>query len=236
MNNNNKIAGIIGGLGPFATVYFLDMITKLTKATCDQEHVDMIITNIASTPDRTSFLLKSNKQDPRPSLINAAKKLESSCANFIVMTCNTAHNFYNEIQKEINIPFFNIIEETVKYAKEHNFKKVCILATKGTLDGQLYQDMCRKYDLDFLVPSQTQQDTIMSFIYDYIKKGIKVPIADFNNFISTEFNNQCDGFILGCTELSLLKQDYNLDSTTFIDSLEVLARKTILESDKEVIA
>lgn len=228
----NKTAGIIGGLGPIATLYFFDMITKHTDAICDQEHVDMIITNISSTPDRTSFLLDNSKENPTYDLINAAKKLENSGVDFLVMTCNTAHYFYDDIKRNINIPFFNILEETVLYTKSKGHKRICILGTTGSLNANLYQSMCKKYNLDFITPNEQQQEEVMNIIYNYIKKGVELPPNLFNNLIS-QFEGMCDGFILGCTELSILKNDYNLSDDLFIDSLKVLAQKTILESGKK---
>lgn len=228
-----KVAGIIGGLGPIATLYFFDMVTKYTDATCDQEHVDMIISNISSTPDRTSFLLDNSNENPTNALITAAKNLEMSGADFLVLTCNTAHYFYEDIKSNINIPFFNILDETVLHVKKQGIKKVCILATDGTINSQLYQDVCKKHNVDFITPNPRQQKIVMDIIYNYIKKGIELPPNFFNDFIS-EFSGMCDGFILGCTELSILKNNYNLSDDTFIDSLKVLAHKTIQESGKKI--
>lgn len=225
--NFNKTAGVIGGLGPMATVYFFNMVVELTDSSNDQEHVDMLISNKATTPDRTDFIIGKSNLNPAPVLNKEALKLQNAGADFLVMTCNTAHYFYDEITKGLDIPFINIIEETVLHAKSKGFKKLCILATTGNIQSELYQSMCKKHGLDFLIPNEQQQEVVMDLIYGHIKKGITPNINSFNSLIYDFKKNQCDGAILGCTELSILKNDFNLCENFFIDSLEVLARKTI---------
>lgn len=231
----SKTAGVIGGLGPMATVYFFNMVVNLTDSNSDQEHVDMLISNKATTPDRTDFIIGKSNLNPAPVLHKEALKLQDAGADFLVMTCNTAHYFYDEITKGIDIPFINIVEETVLHAKNRGFKKLCILATTGNIQSELYQSMCKKHGIDFLVPNEQQQEVVMDLIYGHIKKGITPNIATFNSLIYDFKKKQCDGAILGCTELSILKNDFNLCEDFFIDSLEVLARKTIELSGKKSI-
>ena len=123
----NKTVGVLGGLGPMASVYFYEMVVNMTDAKTDQEHVDMIITNRATTPDRTAFIVGESDEDPSKVLIDDAKKLENYGVDFIAMTCNTAHYFYNKIANSINIPMLNIVEETIKHAKATNHKKLGFL-------------------------------------------------------------------------------------------------------------
>lgn len=230
----NKTVGVLGGLGPQATVYFTDMIVNLTKASCDQEHVDMIICNRATTPDRTDYIVGNSTENPANSLIQDAIKLEKFGADFVVLTCNTAHYFYKSICSKINIPFINIIEETVTYSKSKGYKKIGILATTGNINTKLYQNMCRMHGVEFVLPTTDLQNDIMNIIYG-IKAGNPADMTKFNNIIDFFKLNNCDGVILGCTELSILKKDNNLFSTFYIDSLEVLARKTISLAGKETI-
>ena len=223
----NKTVGVIGGLGPMATVYFYDMIVRLTDAKSDQEHIDMIITNRATTPDRTNYIIGKSPNSPVEVLIKDAKKLEQYGTDFLVITCNTAHYFYGKIAGSVNIPVLNIIEETVKYAKQKGHKKLGILATTGNIQTKLYQNMCEKYDIDYLVLDNEKQQYIMDIIYKDIKSGKSANMDKFNIVIQHLKENNCDGAILGCTELSILKNDNDLDNEFYIDSLEVLARKTI---------
>ena len=106
---NTKTVGVIGGLGPMATVYFYDMVVRLTDAKTDQEHIDMVIANRATTPDRTDYIIGKSDVSPVDLLKKDAKRLEAFGSDFIVITCNTAHFFYNEISEEVSIPVLNII-------------------------------------------------------------------------------------------------------------------------------
>ena len=230
----NTTVGVLGGLGPMASVYFYEMVVNMTDAKTDQEHVDMIITNRATTPDRTAFIVGDSNEDPSNVLVDDAKKLEKYGVDFIVMTCNTAHYFYEKIAKSINIPLVNIVEETIKHAKATNHKKLGILATTGNVQTNLYQDMCKKYDIEFLVLDKNRQSKIMEIIYDDIKSGKPGNMDKFNSIVDYLKENNCDGVILGCTELSILKNNNNLNRDFYIDSLEVLARETIVRSGRKL--
>lgn len=230
----NTTVGVLGGLGPMASVYFYEMVVNMTDAKTDQEHVDMIITNRATTPDRTAFIVGNSNEDPSNILIEDAKKLEKYGVDFIVMTCNTAHYFYEKIVKNVNIPLVNIVEETIKHAKATNHKKLGILATTGNIKTSLYQNMCEKYDIEYLVLDEKRQSQIMEIIYDDIKSGKPANMEKFNSIVDYLKLNNCDGVILGCTELSILKNDNKLDGNFYIDSLEVLARETIVRSGRKL--
>ena len=231
----SKTVGVIGGLGPMATVYFYDMIVRLTDAKVDQEHIDMIIANRATTPDRTDYIIGKSKKSPIDTLIRDAKKLEAYGTDFLVITCNTAHYFYDEIKKSVNIPVINIIEETVKSAKVDGHKKLGILATTGNVQTGLYQNMCKKYEIEYIVLDGKRQQDVMDIIYKDIKSGKNANMDKFNDVIDYLKENECDGAILGCTELSILKNDNNLDGEFYIDSLEVLAKRTIESCGKKIL-
>lgn len=230
----NITVGVLGGLGPMASVYFYEMVVNMTDAKTDQEHVDMIITNRATTPDRTAFIVGSSEEDPSNILIDDAKKLEKYGVDFIVMTCNTAHYFYEKIARSVNLPLVNIVEETIKHAKVTNHKKLGILATTGNIKTSLYQNMCEKYDMKYLTLDEKRQSQVMEIIYDDIKSGKPADMDKFNSIVNYLKENDCDGVILGCTELSILKNDNGLDGNFYIDSLEVLARETIVRSGRKL--
>lgn len=230
----NITVGVLGGLGPMASVYFYEMVVNMTDAKTDQEHVDMIIANRATTPDRTAFIVGNSNEDPSNVLIDDAKKLEKYGVDFIVMTCNTAHYFYEKIARSVNLPLINIVEETIKHAKATNHKKLGILATTGNIKTRLYQTMCEKYDMKYLTLDNKRQSQVMEIIYDDIKSGKPADMDKFNSVVNYLKENGCDGVILGCTELSILKNDNELDGNFYIDSLEVLARETIVRSGRKL--
>lgn len=231
-----KTLGILGGVGPLATAYFMEMIIKMTDADRDQDHISMIVTNHPSIPDRTDYIFDKSKPNPLPVMIEDAKKLENAGSDYIVIPCNTAHFFYDEIQKCVKIPVLNIIEETVKYAKNtfKDTKQIGILGTKGTLASGSYRKVCEKYNIKYAQPDENAQNELMEIIYGQIKAGKKPDFEGFMRIVEGMKNDGCDAVILGCTELSVIKHDFDINRKDIIDSMEVLAKSAILKCDKKI--
>ena len=93
MEQNNKVLGILGGLGPMATAYFYELVTAHTLAKRDQDHIDMVISSKATTPDRTAFILGRSQDDPFVVMEAEAKRLVTFGAQVIAIPGNTAHYF-----------------------------------------------------------------------------------------------------------------------------------------------
>ena len=223
---NNKTLGVLGGLGPMATVYFYDLVVEMTDASRDQDHVDMIIINRATTPDRTAYIVGQSEDSPLEYIIDDAKRLESCGVDFIVLTCNTAHYFYDQIKNSISVPILNMLEETVKHAIEKGHKKIGIMATTGNIRTGLYQSMCESMGVDYYILDDEMQKKVMKIIYDDVKAGKKANMNEFNEIVSVLKSNGCDCAILGCTELSIIKKDEKLPDDFVVDSTEILAIKS----------
>lgn len=222
----NYELGIIGGLGPLASSYFYKIITEKTKANKDQDHLNIIILSDAKTPDRTAYILDNTKDSPYPNLLKDCQTLEKLGCKMISIPCNTSTYFHKELQNQINIPISNMIENTADYIKEKGYHKTAILATKGTIQSNLYQQSLEKNNINYILPDE---EKVMSIIYDYVKKGKKVPKTLWEDTIK---NLNCDCYILGCTELSILKETFNLNEK-FIDPLEIEAEKILKFFNKE---
>ena len=164
--------GVLGGLGPKATADFMDLVIDNTDVTCDQEHVDMIVSNHATIPDRTAYILDNTKDNPVPYLIKDAKMLESCGCNFLVMPCNTSHFMYDEISKSVNIPLVNMPYEVSKIVNSNpRIHKVGIMATLGTLKSKVYE---RYLEKEIYYPEDSVNDEVMDLIYNKVKKGVPV--------------------------------------------------------------
>lgn len=229
-----KTVGVLGGLGPMATVYFYEMVVRMTDAQKDQDHIDMVIVNKATTPDRTAYIIGESQENPSIDLIENAKKLEKFGVDILAIPCNTAHYFYEEIQSSVNIPIANMPKETVSYIKSNNYKKVGILATRGTIKAQIYQKTCELYNIDYEILDEENQALLMDIIYNDIKTGNPANMKNFNKIISYFEDLNCDCVILGCTELSILKNDNELDDNFYIDSMDILAKNIIELSGKNI--
>lgn len=237
MTENKEIKlGVLGGVGPLATIYFAELVIRHTDAATDQQHVSMIILNHAAIHDRTNYILDPSEPNPLPQMIDDAKTLERAGADYIVIPCNTAHFFYDEIQNSVNTKIINIIEETVLHIKNAmpDAKKVGILATKGTLVSGSYQNMLKKHGLDYAVPDDGDTEALMEIIYDQVKAGKQVNIESFWRIINNLKKAGCDCVVLGCTELSIIYRDYSIADETIIDSLVTLAKKSIKLCGKKI--
>lgn len=231
MNGTNKLLGVLGGLGPMSTVYFCELLTAHTKAEHDSDHIDMIVSSRASTPDRTAFILGKSDHDPLPVMREEAERLTRAGAELIVIPCNTAHYFYDGLQKSCSVPILNIIRETAKHLCKSGVKAFGLLATEGTVRAGAYHQVCAPMGLRCITPSDEEQAVISSIIYDRIKQNRPVDLEAFFRVTDAMRARGCEKLVLGCTELSLLKKQ-GLNDGLFVDSLEVLAYQTILACGK----
>ncbi|MBQ7384859.1 MAG: amino acid racemase [Clostridia bacterium] len=225
---NRKVLGILGGLGPMSSVYFYEMLTSHTYAECDQEHINILISSRADTPDRTDFITGRSRSNPLPTMANEVDKLTAAGAQIIAIPCNTAHYFYDGIAKATKTPIINIIEETVSFCKYLGLRKVGVLATEGTVMSGAYRAVLEREGIEYMTCSPDDQTIVSDIIYGSVKQG-KEP--DIDKFLAVADNltaHGCERIILGCTELSLLKRNCRL-GIRFIDSLEVLTARAVSE-------
>ncbi|SOB99920.1 aspartate racemase [Ureibacillus xyleni] len=228
-----KTLGIIGGVGPLATMFIGEMIVRRTLASKDQEHVHTIIDNDTTIPDRTEYILDNTKEDPVPYLIHDAKKLANAGADLICIPCNTAHTFYEELQSGSPVPVLHMIRETAKRASSLGAKRVGILATDGTVTSGVYQQALIEENIEPVLPNSETQKTVMSVIYDYVKAGREVSLKEWQPIEEAISKLDCDKVILGCTELSIINKELKL-SNHYIDSLIVLAESAIVACGYEL--
>ena len=223
--------GVIGGLGPMATAYFLELITKMTDAACDQEHLDTLIFSLPSIPDRTAFILGRSTESPAPIIIEAARELERLGVSCIAVPCITSHYFYEEFTSSVSVPWINLVEETAAHLKENGVKKAGILATEGTIATGLFQRALEKQGIAWEIPDEAGQADVTHLIYQNVKAGLPPECDRFERVRGRMQALGCECVILGCTELSFIKRDYPLGGNV-LDALEVLARASILGCQK----
>ncbi len=232
----DNAVGIIGGVGPMATVYFYELVLSLTQAERDQDHVNMVILNHASIPDRTAFICGRSDDSPLPYMVADAKNLEDIGAQFIVIPCNTAHYFFDEVAASVSIPVLNIVKETVSEAKRRvpGLEKLGILATDGTIVTKTYELAARELGMECVTPDDDIQRDVMRLIYDDIKAGKKADGDKLRGFIDHLRKKGCQCVVLGCTELSVAKKECGVCDDDVLDSLEVLALRTIERCGRKV--
>lgn len=223
---NRKILGVIGGMGPQATQSFYQDVINNTIASKDQEHIDMVIINHASMPDRTGAILSGSTTDVFEKLLSDASKLETFGVDYIAMPCNTSHYFIDKLKLKVKTQFIDMIEETAEVLKDRNVKKVGIMATDGTISSNIYKTKMEKFGIETVYPSHDMQSKVMEIIYDQIKAG-KVPSKETFQAVSEELKLLgAEAIVLGCTELSYYSQINKLDEF-YVDAQKVLVRKAI---------
>ena len=218
--------GVIGGLGPMATAYFLELITSMTDASCDQEHIEAILCSRPQTPDRTAFILGKSDKSPLPMMLETLDFLENAGCTAIAIPCITSHCYMNELQGAAGIPVINTVAETAILLKKEGISSAGIMATSGTLATGLFTKALTAEGIECITPDDEHQGLVMSVIYDNIKAGFDADAANFGRVTRHLTDRGAEIVILGCTELSLVRRAGGA-GRGYIDVLEVLAAKSI---------
>ncbi len=223
-----KVIGILGGMGPEATADFFAKIIALTPAKSDQDHPRIIIDNNPKIPDRTEAILTANEA-LLPILVKTARNLERAGVDFIVIPCNTAHYFYEDLAKEISLPILHMIREVVSAVKTSlpECKRVGLLATTGTITSNLYQKDFQKEGIEVIAPDSQGQAEVMDAILK-IKAGqgkdmARKQLIKAGNLL---IERKAQALILGCTDIPLVIKTTDFAVPVF-DSNIVLAEATV---------
>jgi len=223
-----KIVGVMGGMGPSATVDFMAKVIDLTKAVRDQDHVHMIVDNDPSVPNRQQAI-HSQIDNISSRLTAMAKRLEDAGADFLVLVCNTAHVFLTEMRATVGIPFVSIIDETVSEIRKSRpqAKTVGVMATTGCLETGIYQDAIAASGMIAVIPDAAMQDTCMALI-DAIKAGDEsAAVGQSMESVANALKQAgADVLIAGCTEIPLVFSGANYSLPVFA-STDILARRTV---------
>ena len=225
---NEKTIGILGGMGPEATADLFYRIVRATPVERDQDHPRTIVYSNSKVPDRTPAILGEG-ESPLPEMLMAARSLESAGADFLIIPCNTAHYFIEELRSELGIPVLHMIEMTASHAAREypDAKTVGLIATDGTMSSGIYERFFGEAGMEVLVPTAELQHRAMDAIYKHIKKGD----LDTGRKISLDVAQDLVGrgadlVICGCTEISLVLKDGTI-AVPVVDPLQVLAEVAV---------
>lgn len=216
--------GVMGGMGPDATVDFMDKVIAATPARSDQQHIHMLVDHNPHVPDRTAAI-RGDGADPGPVLATMARQLQQAGADFLVMPCNTAHAFQAAIEAALDVPFVSIIDETVAVCD--GFEAVGLLATHGCLASGIYEKALSAAGVAAVVPADAETQAFMKLLAE-IKKGNRGPDvgADMAALAEALTARGAQAVIAGCTEIPLVLDDSMLD-VPLISSTDILAEATV---------
>ncbi|MED3561067.1 aspartate/glutamate racemase family protein [Bacillus xiapuensis] len=223
-----KSLGVIGGMGPKATSVFFDRVVENTVADRDQDHIDMMILNHATLPDRTEAILNGREELFLEAVKKDFKLLEFAGVSHIAIPCNTSHYFYDQMQAMTDIPIIHMVDETLKVIdqKYGENAKIGLLATKGTISSGIYEKECGKYKMQMYVPTEAIQKQTMDIIYSIKADKVIDPLELEEIIHQLIFDEGCNCVILACTELSCVK--ISEDAAKYcVDAMEVLVEQSI---------
>ncbi len=226
--STQKTAGVMGGMGPDATVDFMAQVIKLTDSGRDQDHIHMIVDQDPKVPNRQEAILNGSKAVTQ-ALGKMARRLEDAGADFLVLVCNTAHVFLDDVHANTSIPFISIVDESVKEIDRvcPDAKKVGLLATDGCLRTGIYQDAVVASGREALEPEGEDLAALMHLVTE-IKAGNQGNdvAAGMQALANALVEKGADVIISGCTEIPLVFNGENC-AAPVVPSTYVLAERTV---------
>ena len=225
VSERSRTVGILGGMGPEATLDFMHRLIALTPAVTDADHIHMLVDNNPHVPSRQAAILDDGI-DPGPTLVKMAKQLEAAGADVLVMPCNTAHAWQDDIVAATAIPFVSIIDETVARCVE--FERVGLLATRACLRSELYQaKFAAAADKTLLLPTDEElaEFTRLIAIIKTGEKDAAVGVA-MQALAERLCERGAQAVIAGCTEIPLVL-DVGALSVPLLSSTDILAEATV---------
>ncbi|MDH3829932.1 MAG: amino acid racemase [Desulfobacterales bacterium] len=229
-----KTIGILGGMGPEATLDCYSRIISSTPAKTDQEHLRVIIDSNPKVPDRTAAIIAAG-QSPVPVLVAGCRALQQAGADFIIIPCVSAHFFLDEIQQQIALPIlsiFDVVTETI-ISDHPQIKTVGLMGTTGTINCGLFQKRLAVKGIETRVADETQQSKVMEAIYDIKNSQPARPRTQITSDLVAVADGLISmgarGIIAGCTEIPLVLKQEHL-SVPYFDALTILARAAIFKA------
>ncbi|WP_257253296.1 MULTISPECIES: amino acid racemase [unclassified Endozoicomonas] len=219
--------GVLGGMGPLATVDFMQKIIALTEASKDQEHLPMLVHNVPQIPDRSACILEGS-EDPFPALLRGLRSLERGGAQCAVIPCNTAHFWFDKLQKQARIPMISILDCVQQHIRRNNLGKIGIMATSATVSAVMYQQQIENDGRECLIPDQEVQTLMMDAIYDIKAGGLERGSQRMKMVFDDLVRQGAEAVILGCTEIPIgLAGVASTNPEQCIDATALLARACV---------
>ena len=224
-----KIVGIIGGMGPEATVDFMRRVIAKTPAQDDKDHLRMLVDNNPKIPSRIAALIEGTGEDPSPVLCEMAKGLQAQGADFLVMPCNTAHYYLGTIARSVQIPMLDMVELSVQklLALDSKPRRIGMLASPAVRLVGLYDRKFERVGLEAVYPGPQHESELLAII-----KAVKAGQLntrhrkDYARIAAAVSDAGADAFLIACTEFSVMGPPEGIVRPIF-DTMDVLADATL---------
>jgi aspartate racemase len=204
---NSPRLGVVGGLGPLATVDFLDKLVRLTPATRDQDHIPWVVVGIPQTPDRTQCILR-NDDAPFAHLLGAVEMLNRQQVATIAIICNTAHYWHARLQAHSQAPILHIADAAVRGLRGlAGGSRVGILSTRGTLLAGFYQQRLIDAGHGPVLPADTGAQEDVDLCIRLVKANdVAAAASCFGKAVRSCLDAGCSAVIMACTEIPIAQQ------------------------------
>ncbi len=232
-----KTLGILGGMGPASTSYFFDLLVKNTSAKNDEDHIPTLVYSNNLIPSRQEAIQSGNYSPVVESITNSLNLLINAGADFLVVPCNTAYFFIDQITDGISKPILHLIKESAVYFKNEQFinsnlknnPRIGILATTGLVETKIYDKYFNELGFNLIYPTAMIQEQIHKIIFDIKAQILTLDGINKVKKIIQDFRqeNDIEWVILACTELSVLFQNEDLESEQLFDPLNHIIKLCI---------
>lgn len=227
-----KRLGILGGMGPAASAEYITRLIQQTPAACDQEHIPFVLWNNPQTPDRSTSM-RNGDSKPLPFLIEGIQKLKASQCDLIVIPCNTAHFWYDDLIK-LKVRIIHIVDSVAYSLRDANVAgTIGVMGTQATVELGLYQYKLNKAGWNCIVPTKEEMQTLVQPAIDLIKAGkLEQAHPMFMSVVDSLIARGAQAVVLGCTEIPLAVREYNHNGIPLINSIDSLVKAAIDEFNR----
>jgi aspartate racemase len=219
--------GVFGGMGPSATVDFMDKLVALTPAKRDQEHLPVIVASLPHIPDRSRSILGQGP-DPLPYLLKGIEFLNGAGVGVIAIPCNSSHHWYDQMSRASAVPILHIARSCVAAIDQDGTQRVAIFATRGALASGFYQRELQQRGIDFLVPDPHAAQALVDDCIREVKGGdVAAGGASLDQAFRLAREQGATAVIMGCTEIPIAARHAPSPGLVLIDSSLELARASV---------
>lgn len=222
-----KRLGILGGMGPAASAEYVARLVAQTPASCDQEHIPFVLWNNPQVPDRSTSL-RNGDDRPLPFLLEGIQILKAARCDLIVIPCNTAHFWYDEMVK-MKVPIIHIVDSVADALRDVGATgTIGVMGTQATVELGLYQYKLNKAGWLCIVPSKEEMDTLVQPAINLIKSGDMSQAYDmFILVIDSLIARGAQAVVLGCTEIPLAVNQNTRNAVPLINSIDSLVKSAL---------
>jgi aspartate racemase len=219
----HRVVGVIGGMGPEATVDLMRRVIAKTQAEDDQDHVHLLVESNPKIPSRIAHLIEGTGVDPTPELIRIAQNLQRAGAQALAIPCNTAHGYADAIKRSVSIPMLDMVALTVdEVAARGKVRSVGLLASTAVINTKLFATALSAKGIEVVLPPRQEQ--VMALIKAVKRGDTGAKMQESLGMLAAELAGKSDLLLVACSELSVIAAGID---APFVDSLDVLAQAVV---------